>query len=109
MENKPSKTPLGRDQVAHIASLARLSFEPNELDHFTHQLQDIVAYADVILNRDFATIDAVDKEATLRTDDDVSELSANSAELLQNARELSSGAVKVPAIIVKEETSGNGA
>jgi aspartyl-tRNA(Asn)/glutamyl-tRNA(Gln) amidotransferase subunit C len=37
-----------RDQVAHVARLARLSFTPDELDRFTEQLDKIIAYADQV-------------------------------------------------------------
>ena len=39
---------LDRDQVAHVARLARLQFSDEELDRFAHQLSDILAYADQV-------------------------------------------------------------
>lgn len=39
---------LTRDTVAHIASLARLSLTPDELDLFTRQLADILGYVEQI-------------------------------------------------------------
>jgi len=35
---------LTRDEVAHVAELARLSLGPEEIDRFTRQLNDILAY-----------------------------------------------------------------
>jgi aspartyl-tRNA(Asn)/glutamyl-tRNA(Gln) amidotransferase subunit C len=39
---------LTREQVAHVARLARLSFTDEELDRFATQLSDILAYADQV-------------------------------------------------------------
>ena len=37
---------LTRDEVLHVATLARLSLEPAEIDLFTRQLNDILAYVE---------------------------------------------------------------
>lgn len=37
-----------RDDVAHVARLARLSFDDAGLDRFTAQLQQILSYADQV-------------------------------------------------------------
>lgn len=37
-----------REQVAHVARLARLSFTDEELDRFTDQLSAILSYADQV-------------------------------------------------------------
>lgn len=37
---------IDREQVAHVARLARLSFDEAELDRFTEQLSQIIEYAD---------------------------------------------------------------
>ena len=39
---------LDREQVAHVARLARLSFTDEELDRYAHQLSDILAYAEQV-------------------------------------------------------------
>jgi len=39
---------LTRDQVEHVAKLARLRFSDAELDRFAHQLSDILAYAEQV-------------------------------------------------------------
>jgi aspartyl-tRNA(Asn)/glutamyl-tRNA(Gln) amidotransferase subunit C len=39
---------LTREQVAHVARLARLSFTDEELDRFATQLSDILAYAEQV-------------------------------------------------------------
>ena len=35
---------LTRDEVLHVANLARLSLAPEEIELFTRQLNDILAY-----------------------------------------------------------------
>ena len=39
---------ISREQVAHVARLARLAFDEEELDRFTDQLTKILAYADQV-------------------------------------------------------------
>lgn len=39
---------ISREQVAHVAKLARLAFTDDELDRFTDQLTKILAYADQV-------------------------------------------------------------
>jgi len=43
---------LSRDDVAHVARLARLTLSDAELDRFTHQLADVLDHA-----RDMAALD----------------------------------------------------
>jgi aspartyl-tRNA(Asn)/glutamyl-tRNA(Gln) amidotransferase subunit C len=45
---------LTRDEVAHIAGLARLELSATELDTFARQLTDILAYAAVVQQVDIA-------------------------------------------------------
>lgn len=37
---------LTREEVLHVAKLARLSLDPDEVDRFTRQLNDILAYVE---------------------------------------------------------------
>ncbi|MGP8058518.1 MAG: Asp-tRNA(Asn)/Glu-tRNA(Gln) amidotransferase subunit GatC [Acidimicrobiales bacterium] len=39
------RAPIGRDDVAHVARLARLSLTDDELDRFTGQLATVLAHA----------------------------------------------------------------
>jgi aspartyl-tRNA(Asn)/glutamyl-tRNA(Gln) amidotransferase subunit C len=43
---------LTRDEVAHIAGLARLDLSATELDTFARQLTDILAYAAIVQEAD---------------------------------------------------------
>ena len=44
------KVKISRDEVAHVAHLARLEFDEAEMEKFTAQLNDILLYMDM-LNR----------------------------------------------------------
>jgi aspartyl-tRNA(Asn)/glutamyl-tRNA(Gln) amidotransferase subunit C len=43
---------LTRDEVLHVANLARLSLEPAEIELFTRQLNDILAYVEKLQELD---------------------------------------------------------
>ena len=52
---------LTRDDVAHIARLARLELSAAELDVLSVQLRDILTYAETIQKVDTSAIDASDQ------------------------------------------------
>jgi len=43
---------LTRDEVLHVANLARLSLSPDEIELFTRQLNDILAYMEKLQELD---------------------------------------------------------
>jgi len=43
---------LTREEVLHVADLARLSLEPDEVELFTRQLNDILAYVEKLQELD---------------------------------------------------------
>ncbi len=43
---------LSRDEVLHVAELARLSLRPEEVELFTRQLNDILAYVEKLQELD---------------------------------------------------------
>jgi aspartyl-tRNA(Asn)/glutamyl-tRNA(Gln) amidotransferase subunit C len=47
---------LGREDVAHVARLARLSLTDEELDHFTPQLAQVLAHAEDIAALDLESL-----------------------------------------------------
>ncbi len=47
---------LTREEVLHVAQLARLSLEPAEVELFTRQLNDILAYVEKLQELDTAGI-----------------------------------------------------
>ena len=51
--------PISRDEVAHVANLARLQLTDDELDHFTEQLGAVLSHA-----RDVEALDVSGVEPT---------------------------------------------
>lgn len=88
-----SQPSVGPDEVRHVANLARIDLDDEEVDQFAEQFADILDY--------FETLDevpAVDAEADLvnvmRTDEVRTSLSQ--AEALENAPETEEGYFKGP-------------
>ncbi len=51
-----SPAPLGRDDVAHVARLARLTLTDEELDRFTGQLAQVLAHAQDVAALDLGSV-----------------------------------------------------
>ena len=47
---------LTREEVLHVATLARLSLSPDEIELFTRQLNDILAYVEKLQELDTAGV-----------------------------------------------------
>ena len=47
---------ISKDDVKHVALLSRLAMEPDELEKFTKQLGDILAYAGMLDELDIAAV-----------------------------------------------------
>jgi len=47
---------LSREEVLHVAELARLSLRPEEIEIFTRQLNDILAYVEKLQELDTAGV-----------------------------------------------------
>ncbi len=93
--------PLGRDDVAHVAALARLALSDEELDRFTGQLARVIEHA-----RDVAALDVADVVPTahplplrnvLRPDEPEPCLDRDT--VLAQAPEVEDGRFKVPRIV----------
>jgi aspartyl-tRNA(Asn)/glutamyl-tRNA(Gln) amidotransferase subunit C len=92
---------LTREQVAHVARLARLSFTDEELDRFAHQLSDILAYAEqvsALATEDVPpTAHAIPLKNVFRSDELIPCLPQEKA--LSTAPEVEDGRFKVPRIM----------
>ncbi|CAH1850320.1 Asp-tRNA(Asn)/Glu-tRNA(Gln) amidotransferase subunit GatC [Convivina praedatoris] len=96
---------ISRDDVAHVASLAKLAFDEAKLDQFTDQLTDILTL--------FETLSEVDTSAVEPTysvtpnvnhlREDVADNWHQKQELLANSPEEAADLIKVPAIIKGED------
>jgi len=92
---------ISREQVLHVATLARLSFTDEEVDRFTAQLSSVLEYVDKLSELD---LDGVEPMAHVHATltpmrDDTSRPSLPRKELLANAPETEGGCFRVPQVI----------
>jgi len=90
-----------RDEVAHVAGLAKLAFDDAQLDQFTTQLAAILDIVDTL-----EEVDTTGVEPTYSVTENVNALREDVAEdwqqtqaLLANAPESQASLIKVPAIL----------
>ena len=92
--------PLSKDDVRHVAMLARLGLEPGDEDFYTDQLRGILAHIDRLQQVDTdnipPTAQVVEIESRLRDDEPRPSLSQE--EVLANAPAAVDGFFRVPAI-----------
>lgn len=91
---------ISRDEVEHIARLARLSFDGEELERFQHDLSQIIDYVQTLGELDLSglepTAHAVEVKNVLRPDEPRPGLSRESA--LANGPAVEEGQFVVPRI-----------
>lgn len=96
---------ISRDEVAHLARLARLDLEPDELDHLAGQLDQIigaVAQVSQVAADDIPpTSHALPLTNVFREDEPRPSLSAEAA--LDGAPEAEDGRFRVPQILGEEQ------
>lgn len=96
-----------KDQVQHVAELAKLEFNDADLQKFTGQLESIIGLFEQLNEVDTTDVPVTtqvnDRHNALR--DDVAVRSDQRDALLANAPETERGMIKVPAII---DESGDG-
>jgi aspartyl-tRNA(Asn)/glutamyl-tRNA(Gln) amidotransferase subunit C len=92
---------LTRDEVLHVADLARLSLGPEEIELFTRQLNDILAYVSKLQELDTAGVEPLAHVTPVfnvfREDAVIKGLDRDTA--LENAPAREEGAFVVPRII----------
>ncbi len=98
---KEHEVKIDRQQVMHVAQLARLNFSEEELNTFVTQLNTILDYFDTLKDVDTRTITPTSHlmaaETPLRNDEVAA--FADSSLLLQNAPSQEKGCIKVPKVI----------
>lgn len=96
---------INREQVQHVAGLAKLEFTDAELDAFTPQLDDIIGMFETLSEVDTDGVDVTsnvsDQLNVMR--EDVADNWGQSEALLHNAPDAARGFIKVPAIIDESE------
>jgi aspartyl-tRNA(Asn)/glutamyl-tRNA(Gln) amidotransferase subunit C len=92
---------LTKEQVQHIAQLARLSLTENEVSQFQQQLSDILAYFDQIQGVDTSEVAAhgelETQDSRLRADTPYPGLSMD--DLSKNSGSMQDGQFKVPPVL----------
>lgn len=92
---------ISRDEVAHLARLARLALTDDELDSFAGQLDAILAHVSQIQAVDVSGVEPTDnplKDVNITRPDTV-EPSLSQAEALEQAPESADGRFAVPRIL----------
>jgi aspartyl-tRNA(Asn)/glutamyl-tRNA(Gln) amidotransferase subunit C len=56
---------IGPEQVRHVATLARIALQPEELEHLTKDLQDIVGYVEQLSEVDTTGVEPIANVAGL--------------------------------------------
>jgi aspartyl-tRNA(Asn)/glutamyl-tRNA(Gln) amidotransferase subunit C len=94
-------SPLTRDDVAHVAALARLTLSDDELDRYTHQLAAVLEHAEDLTRFDLGDVTATahpfSASGSLR--DDVEVACLDRTEVLAQAPDVEDDRFSVPRII----------
>lgn len=90
-----------KEQVQHVAKLAKLSFLDEELNAFTEQLGKIIDMVETLEEVDTENVPFTSNVAQLINvmREDVAEKGWNRDELMRNVPESEDGFIRVPAII----------
>ncbi len=92
-----------RKDVEYIASLSKLKFEENELENFTHQLNDILAYVEKLNELDTENVEPlshpVENNNVFREDE--LKPSITTEEALKNAPNKTEEFFRVPKVITQ--------
>lgn len=92
---------VSKEEILHIAKLANLNLQDEEVDKYQHQLEDILDFADVIKNAPIEgiseTIELNDLYNVFRKDEIIN--FQDREKLLQNAPEQQMGMFKIPKVM----------
>jgi aspartyl-tRNA(Asn)/glutamyl-tRNA(Gln) amidotransferase subunit C len=90
-----------KEQVEHVANLARLSVSKEDVELFTKQLDDIISFAEQLNELDTDNIEptthVLDIKNVLREDEPREWLTREEA--LKNAPDQQDGQIKVPSVL----------
>lgn len=94
-------TDISKDQVRHVAHLARLAVSEEEVDMMTKQLGDIIQYAELLNELDTTGVEptthVLDLKNVMRKDEPRKWITREDA--LKNAPDHKDGQFKVPSIL----------
>ena len=92
---------VSKEEIKHIANLARLELNENEIDNYIENLQDILNFADVVNNAPVQDLDITietNEAKNVFRKDEVKIFEDNEA-LLANAKEKERNMFKIPKVI----------
>jgi aspartyl-tRNA(Asn)/glutamyl-tRNA(Gln) amidotransferase subunit C len=103
--------PVTLKDVEHIAELARLKFSEEELENFTHQLNQVLAYVEKLNELDTENIEPLSHpvEGYNAFRDDEMKPSISREEALKNAPDTDNEFFKVPQVIAPSGSPKGGA
>lgn len=92
---------VSREEIKHIANLARLELNENEIDNYIENLQDILNFAEVVNNAPVQDLDitiGTNEAKNIFRKDEIEVFEDNEA-LLANATEKERNMFKIPKVI----------
>jgi len=92
---------INRDVVKYTANLARIELSDKELDHFTGQLDRILAYVDKLNTLDVSNLEPASLPLEIKNvyREDLVKKSLSASEAIKNAPDKENNLFKVPKII----------
>ncbi|RLQ93748.1 Asp-tRNA(Asn)/Glu-tRNA(Gln) amidotransferase subunit GatC [Falsibacillus albus] len=92
---------ISKDEVKHVAHLARLEFSEQEVEKFTNQLDAIIGFAEQLNELDTSSVEptshVLDMKNVMREDKPTKGLPRE--EVLKNAPDHQDGQVRVPSVL----------
>ncbi|PTY77326.1 aspartyl/glutamyl-tRNA(Asn/Gln) amidotransferase subunit C [Heyndrickxia sporothermodurans] len=92
---------ISKEQVNHVANLARLEFDEEQTEKFTKQLDDIINLAELLNEVDTTNVEPTSHVLDIRNvlREDKAEPGLPQEEVLKNAPDKKDGQIRVPSII----------
>ncbi len=92
---------VSKEEILHIANLAHLEIEENEIDNYLTNLQDILNFANIVNNAPVENLDITigANEAKNRFRKDEIQVFEDNESLLQNAVEKEQNMFKIPKVL----------
>ncbi|GIN87948.1 glutamyl-tRNA(Gln) amidotransferase subunit C [Heyndrickxia sporothermodurans] len=92
---------ISKNQVNHVANLARLEFTEEQTEKFTKQLDNIIGFAELLNEVDTTNVEPTSHVLDIRNvlREDKAEPGLPQAEVLKNAPDSKDGQIRVPSII----------
>lgn len=97
---------IDKEQIKHVASLAKLEFSDEEFDDFAEKFQETIKMEDMLSSIDTTGVEPTTHLSTTKTifREDNPERSQTREQLMENVPETKDGLIKVPSIL---ETEGD--